>query len=373
MGLKFRKSIKIAPGVKLNLGKKSAGVSFGTKGCRYSLNSSGRRTSTVGLPGTGLSYSHTSTSRNKSSSNASRSYNYSAYSQRAMIQQQKQEQKLAELEANALDVEEYENYIDLIKNVHRECESMVDWISINTAPAPFEKELIGPSEKNALQEYNNFSPTFFEKLFKQNGAERKAKLGKEILEAKSKDEESYKSWEESVAFASEILNGNIDSYYEAIATSNPFEDLVEFGSGFEFGTDNPDIIEIEFSVKSNQVIPEEAKALTKTGKLSVKKLSKTIYYDITQDYVCSCAIRLARELFALLPINNVLVHATDQSLNSATGHYETHTILSVLFTRNEFQNINFNQIDASDFVETFKYNMIFKKTTGFHPIDRLIY
>ena len=32
MGLRFRKSIKILPGVKLNLGKKSAGVSVGTKG-----------------------------------------------------------------------------------------------------------------------------------------------------------------------------------------------------------------------------------------------------------------------------------------------------------------------------------------------------
>lgn len=56
MGLRFRKSIKILPGVKLNLGKKSAGVSIGTNGARYSVNSSGRKTSTVGIPGTGLSY-----------------------------------------------------------------------------------------------------------------------------------------------------------------------------------------------------------------------------------------------------------------------------------------------------------------------------
>lgn len=61
MGLRFRKSIKVAPGVKLNVGKKSAGISVGTKGARYSVNSSGRRTTTVGAPGTGLSYtkSHT--------------------------------------------------------------------------------------------------------------------------------------------------------------------------------------------------------------------------------------------------------------------------------------------------------------------------
>ncbi|MFQ8927274.1 MAG: DUF4236 domain-containing protein [Evtepia gabavorous] len=56
MGLRFRKSIKIAPGVKMNIGKKSVGISVGTKGARMSINSSGRRTTSIGVPGTGLSY-----------------------------------------------------------------------------------------------------------------------------------------------------------------------------------------------------------------------------------------------------------------------------------------------------------------------------
>lgn len=59
MGFRFRKSFKIAPGVRLNIGKKSVGISAGVKGARVSVNSSGRKTTTVGLPGTGLSYSKT--------------------------------------------------------------------------------------------------------------------------------------------------------------------------------------------------------------------------------------------------------------------------------------------------------------------------
>lgn len=54
MGLRFRKSIKIFPGVKLNFNKKSIGLSFGTRGARVSVNSDGRKTTSVGLPGTGL-------------------------------------------------------------------------------------------------------------------------------------------------------------------------------------------------------------------------------------------------------------------------------------------------------------------------------
>ena len=69
MGLRFRKSIKLGGGAKLNIGKKSVGMSVGGKGARYSVNSSGRRTKSVGIPGTGLSY--VSTSGGRKSSNRS--------------------------------------------------------------------------------------------------------------------------------------------------------------------------------------------------------------------------------------------------------------------------------------------------------------
>lgn len=70
MGLRFRKSFKIAPGVKINLNKKSAGVTIGTKGAHYTINTSGKRTASVGLPGTGLSYSTTSGGGKKGTRNA---------------------------------------------------------------------------------------------------------------------------------------------------------------------------------------------------------------------------------------------------------------------------------------------------------------
>jgi len=63
MGLRFRKSIKIAPGLKLNINKKSIGLTFGARGFSHTINSSGRRTTTVGLPGSGLSYSKISTTK----------------------------------------------------------------------------------------------------------------------------------------------------------------------------------------------------------------------------------------------------------------------------------------------------------------------
>lgn len=61
MGFRFRRSVKIAPGVRLNIGKKSVGISMVTRGAHISANSQGRMTASAGIPGTGLSYAETKT------------------------------------------------------------------------------------------------------------------------------------------------------------------------------------------------------------------------------------------------------------------------------------------------------------------------
>lgn len=54
MGWNFRKSIKIAPGVKLNFSKRGVGMSVGPKGYKISVNSKGDVHKTISIPGTGL-------------------------------------------------------------------------------------------------------------------------------------------------------------------------------------------------------------------------------------------------------------------------------------------------------------------------------
>jgi hypothetical protein len=55
MGFRFRKGVKLAPGVRLNLSKSGTSFSFGGRGA--TVNVRGRRVrTTLGIPGTGLSY-----------------------------------------------------------------------------------------------------------------------------------------------------------------------------------------------------------------------------------------------------------------------------------------------------------------------------
>lgn len=53
MGLRFRRTWSVIPGVRLNLGLRGGSVSFGPRGLHYTVGSSGSRI-TAGLPGTGL-------------------------------------------------------------------------------------------------------------------------------------------------------------------------------------------------------------------------------------------------------------------------------------------------------------------------------
>ncbi len=291
MGLNFRKSISLLPGVKLNLNKKSAGLSFGVKGARYSINTNGDRRATVGIPGTGISYTKTFGNKKKD-----------AKTDRA---------KKKELEKNQEVVQEYNEQVDEIIGIHRTGVDAIDWNRVETIP----RKLSGLQTR--------------------------------------------------------VLEGDVDAYYEVIESVEPFAELVDFGSQFELGTENPKCMVAEFNIREEDVIPDTMVTLTETGKVSEKKMTKTAYYEMMQDYVCSVMIRIARDMFALLPIDKVIVHAVDNALNTATGNQEEVTYVSVIFDRETFEKINLDAIDPSDSLINFEYNMKFGKTTGFKPIVKL--
>jgi len=75
MAFRFRKSVKLFPGVKLNLSQSGISTSIGVPGATVNIGKKGTR-ATVGLPGTGISYSEKlsdsspTTSQNDQTANA---------------------------------------------------------------------------------------------------------------------------------------------------------------------------------------------------------------------------------------------------------------------------------------------------------------
>lgn len=349
MGLCFRKSISLGKGLKLNLSKSGPSVSFGKSGLRQSIGLNGKTRTTVGIPGTGVYYTKQSsvgkiadfitgkgkkedkkaeakssgrgaagTAAGAGSAAAAKS---AAAEERARARQAAAEEKAAaaEEERKAAEeaVAEYEAHIEEIKSVHKASDGAINW--------------------NWVKE-GNVAPEL------------------KVL----------------VPLAQRVMDGDIDAYFEVIEQVDPFDDLLEFGSGFEIGTDIPNILEVEFQVKSSEVVPQNVLSVTASGKLSDKPLSKGAYYDLVQDYVASTILRVARDSFALLPIDTVLIHATDRVLNTATGIEEDMTLVSCKISRYTVEKINFELVDPSDALTNFECNMKFKKTAGFEPVDRLL-
>jgi uncharacterized protein YraI len=62
MGFRFRRSLRVAPGIRLNLSKSGLSTSLGGRGASLNLGPRGTRT-TLGIPGTGLSWSQGSARR----------------------------------------------------------------------------------------------------------------------------------------------------------------------------------------------------------------------------------------------------------------------------------------------------------------------
>ena len=102
----------------------------------------------------------------------------------------------------------------------------------------------------ALEELNNYTPTFFEKLIH---GDRRRELEEAVKKARNEDLEDYKNWETLNLLARRVLAGDTDADFNVIYEMNPLNDLIEYVSDFEFGTNNADEMHVEFTVNTGIV------------------------------------------------------------------------------------------------------------------------
>ncbi|MEA3283152.1 MAG: hypothetical protein U9Q68_11495 [Euryarchaeota archaeon] len=188
-------------------------------------------------------------------------------------------------------------------------------------------------EEVAIAKLDKFKPGVFDKILGRAESNRD-KLVRNVRGARETDEKGYQEalqaygkecvdWEASREIASRMLAGSAAAYMDAIRQADLFSDISELGSSIEFQAESITLFEATLHVNSEQIIPSEAKSLLKSGKLSVKQIPKGRFYEPYQDYVCSCVLRVTRELFVLLPIEMVMVNAMGGILNTQTGYGRT--------------------------------------------------
>ena len=95
---------------------------------------------------------------------------------------------------------------------------------------------------------------------------------------------------------------------------------------------------------------------------SERTLARFAYNNLLQDFVCSLSIRIARDMFALLPVRHTVVNTV----------MDGQVILSIDFDRDTLSRVKFGFIDPSDTVQRFPHAMQFTPDTGFYPVNTLI-
>lgn len=121
MGTRYRKSINLGGGFRINISKSGIGYSWGTKGYRVTKTANGKTRKTYSIPGTGLSY--VEEQKNHQSQN---SYQYSKNQNKSFNSYD--EQELSKISIEKYNDENYEIFLEklnltlkLIKYITTHC------------------------------------------------------------------------------------------------------------------------------------------------------------------------------------------------------------------------------------------------------------
>ncbi len=299
--------------------------------------------------------------------------------QRELARVRKDWERMEAQQRAAAEYEYFVNSVEVLLSVHKECSAPVDWLSAARAPAPAAPVYSNANESAAAGASASYKPGFFARLLSLETKQR-ARLASAIEAGRALDQQLFRALEEQhqtghgawawhQQLASAVLAGDLQAYETAISYFEPLEELEEQGCQIQLGTTDPWYVAASILAKDDSIVPTEEKSLLASGKLSSKKMPAGKQREIYQDYVCGCALRAAREMLALLPVQFVLVHVSIVMLNKSTGHQEPTTVLSVAFSRSGVDRLNINALDPSDSMANFVHRMGFKKSSGFARVD----
>lgn len=116
--------------------------------------------------------------------------------------------------------------------------------------------------------------------------------------------------------AAQVLRGDVAAYLAVLKAANPMADLMPYVATLDVSTQSADLLSASFTARGD-LLSSNAK-----------------------EYLAGMAVRIARDLFAVLPVTQVSVTARD-------GEKE---LLNVLFDRTELYKVRFAFIDPVDFV-----------------------
>ncbi len=412
MVLRFRRSVKIAPGIRLNMSKSGPSLSVGGRGATANFSKRGTRT-TVGIPGTGLSY----TSSSRSSTSTSR---------RRLEREEKQRQRadaLARVKVSIDDngvltcldgdgrplkgrelsmmweqqgaairtllisaVDQINGDIDLLGNIHLDAPypSQTRLLAIEEFPET-EPQKPSPSKKPPEPTLHlPDEPGFVSRLF--GGSARHERKVSQLRHEHAQttdawlarcamidadDAGSIACWKaehtewvkrrDAFAHRSEAADAEhrarlaVDADYSADSLTEAVQSLEwprETLISFQLDLPGKNVW-LDVDLPEIEDLPQRVATMSASGKkLNVKaKPQKSLRMEYSR-HIHGIAFRIAATVAAVLPwAGTIHLSGFSQRLNKATGMINDDYLFSVAFTRVGLERINFDSLEAVDPIE----------------------
>jgi len=368
MGLRFRNSIKLAPGLRLNLSGSGLSLTAGPRGASVSFGSRGTYLNT-GIPGTGL-YSRQRLGGDTSSMRATPAKQFVTVHLSISVDDEGQ---LTFKDSAGAPVTDYlinkakrERGSDIRQMIEGACEKLnapvkaLSEIHLET-PAPTARIVFKPQQFEDPMPLKPVLgvPGFFASFFKS----RVARIEDSNRRARAEFEADTAAWKtRKAAFTAdevmrkEFLEQRIFTDTAAMEQhlqhalediSWPRETIVSFEVGDEGKT-----IAIDVDLPEIEDLPKRTASLPATGyQMKLKPIPDGQLQKLYASHIHGVGFRIIGETFALLPtLITVALSAYSQRPNAATGVVGDEYLYSVRATRDAWAHINFANLSALDVV-----------------------
>lgn len=373
MGFRFRRSISLIPGVRINLSNGGPSLSLGPRGASVSIGRSGAYAN-LGLPGTGLSY---------------RTRIGGGIAQRGNPPPAPSANDVAELERQAAVIN---GDMEWILGIHTETPnpahgrtmgSLLDaYLAHHTAvfslPAPVRPQK--PADLLIPERPVQSKPGLLSGLFcseQQREADYQAQLQAWEVEVKQVEQanqlrlqqyqqarvawaEQYAQWQSDATAHAAKQTVSVDELRQRFAADLAFfeqvlsVDLSQLEwpreTTFTFEVDpQASLVKLDIDLPEIEDIPPQTAKLnaSQTDLVVKDKSDKQLRLEYAR-HVHGCLLRIMGEVFATLPLQFVSIAGFTQRLSPASGQIEDDYILQCTASRAQFEQLNFQALDLVD-------------------------
>ena len=344
---RFRNSIKVCKGVHINLNKDSVGLSVGVPGLGYTVNSKGRQTTHVGIPGTGLSYISTLPNNSNVQTNSKELNDYNKTNEELInINRLCTERILTEADynnsLNNLKMEKYESKNfdqpeptiddtkkDLLEKAKKDIKSVAFWTLKKK-----QSEYVDSKYEDLFKTRHDYWLKEKEE-FEREEKKIESDKNKKFLEEFEKQKESLNKCIEG---DEEFVRLCIDSWFNSLEF--PFECNINY----EYEKNKKKVL-IDLDLPEIEDFPPQKAVKLANGSIKLQDKTKTELNTDYKKYVFGLALFIVSNIFNKSPnIKMIVISGYTQRRNSA-GRIQNDYVYSIRFDRERLSKMDLKTMD----------------------------